>query len=83
MNPRPLMTVQQHIYEEQRRHHPNATGEFSWLLSGLTLATKLGVDVQNLIGVIWSRGLQGGGVMWLRRSESGAITVGCLRRRGT
>lgn len=40
----PLITVQQHIYEEQRRHHPQATGEFSWLLSGLTLATKMIAD---------------------------------------
>ena len=36
----PGLTVQQHILEEQRRHHPHATGEFSWLLSGITLATK-------------------------------------------
>src|SRR5438067_9822032 len=37
----PLMTVQQHILEEQRRRHPHASGEFSWLLSGITLATKI------------------------------------------
>src|SRR5262245_27750146 len=36
-----LLTVQQHILEEQRRHHPQASGEFSWLLSGITLATKI------------------------------------------
>ena len=36
-----LQTVQQHILEEQRRHHPQASGEFSWLLSGITLATKI------------------------------------------
>lgn len=36
-----LMTVQQHILEEQRRHYPQASGEFSWLLSGITLATKI------------------------------------------
>jgi fructose-1,6-bisphosphatase I len=36
-----LLTVQQHILEEQRRHHPEASGEFSWLLSGITLATKI------------------------------------------
>src|SRR3954454_12442779 len=36
-----LVTVQQHIQEEQRRFHPHATGEFSWLLSGITLATKI------------------------------------------
>jgi len=36
-----LLTVQQHILEEQRRFHPQASGEFSWLLSGITLATKI------------------------------------------
>jgi fructose-1,6-bisphosphatase I len=36
-----LLTVQQHILEAQRRHHPRASGEFSWLLSGITLATKI------------------------------------------
>jgi fructose-1,6-bisphosphatase I len=36
----PLMTVQQHILNEQRRF-AGASGEFSWLLSGITLATKL------------------------------------------
>lgn len=37
---RPIVTVQQHILEYQR-HYPQATGEFSWLLSGITLATKI------------------------------------------
>jgi fructose-1,6-bisphosphatase I len=36
-----LLTVQQHILEEQRRLYPDASGEFSWLLSGITLATKI------------------------------------------
>jgi fructose-1,6-bisphosphatase I len=36
-----LLTVEQHILEEQRRRHPQATGEFSWLLSGICLATKM------------------------------------------
>jgi fructose-1,6-bisphosphatase I len=36
-----LLTVQQHILEEQRRRFPDASGEFSWLLSGITLATKI------------------------------------------
>jgi fructose-1,6-bisphosphatase I len=36
-----LLTVQQHILEEQRRNFPPASGEFSWLLSGITLATKI------------------------------------------
>src|SRR5262245_7024344 len=37
---RPIMTVQQHILQEQKRF-PGASGEFSWLLSGITLATKM------------------------------------------
>jgi fructose-1,6-bisphosphatase I len=35
-----LITVQQHILQDQKRF-PGASGEFSWLLSGITLATKL------------------------------------------
>jgi fructose-1,6-bisphosphatase I len=34
------VTVQQHILSQQKRF-PGATGEFSWLLSGVTLATKM------------------------------------------
>jgi fructose-1,6-bisphosphatase I len=37
----PISTVGQHILREQHRHSPNATGSFSWLLSGITLATKM------------------------------------------
>lgn len=37
---KPVVTVQQHILQEQMRF-PGASGEFSWLLSGITLATKL------------------------------------------
>jgi fructose-1,6-bisphosphatase I len=37
----PIVTVQQHIKEQQSLHAPHATGEFSWLLSGITLATKM------------------------------------------
>lgn len=39
-NPHPIFTVQQHILREQSRF-PSASGEFSWLLSGITLATKM------------------------------------------
>src|SRR6185503_12465073 len=35
-----ITTVQQHILQEQKRF-PGASGEFSWLLSGITLATKM------------------------------------------
>lgn len=37
---RPIMTLQQHILQQQKLH-PGASGEFSWLLSGITLATKM------------------------------------------
>lgn len=37
---KPIITVQQHILQEQKRF-PGASGEFSWLLSGITMATKL------------------------------------------
>jgi fructose-1,6-bisphosphatase I len=33
-------TLQQHVLDQQREH-PHATGQFSWLLSGITLATKI------------------------------------------
>lgn len=36
----PIVTVEQHILQEQQRF-PGASGEFSWLLSGITLGTKL------------------------------------------
>jgi fructose-1,6-bisphosphatase I len=36
-----IVTVQQHILLEQRRRFPQASGAFSWLLSGITLATKM------------------------------------------
>lgn len=35
-----ILTIQQHILREQKRF-PDATGEFSWLMSGITLATKM------------------------------------------
>jgi fructose-1,6-bisphosphatase I len=38
--PAPILTIQQHILQDQKRF-PGASGEFSWLLSGITMATKL------------------------------------------
>lgn len=38
---RPIVTAQQYFLEQQREHSPGASGEFSWLLSGITLATKM------------------------------------------
>ena len=36
-----IITVQQHILQQQEEHFPEAGGTFSWLLSGITLATKM------------------------------------------
>jgi fructose-1,6-bisphosphatase I len=35
-----IVTVQQHLLQQQKKH-PAATGNLSWLLSGITLATKM------------------------------------------
>jgi fructose-1,6-bisphosphatase I len=36
-----IVTVQQHIMQQQQVHSPRADGTLSWLLSGITLATKM------------------------------------------
>lgn len=38
---RPIITAQQHFLEQQHGHSSEDSGEFSWLLSGITLATKM------------------------------------------
>ncbi len=45
------MTVGHHILEQQRHRFPDATGEFSWLLSGLTLATKMIASTVRRMGL--------------------------------
>ena len=57
----PIMTVQQHILEEQRRFFPGASGEFSWLLSGITLATKIIADQVRRAGLANILGAAAGG----------------------
>jgi fructose-1,6-bisphosphatase I len=49
--PRQLTTVAQHIIEQQRAH-PTATGQFSWLLSGITLATKIIESYVRRAGIV-------------------------------
>lgn len=84
----PMMTVQQHILEEQRRVAPNATGEFSWLLSGITLATKM-IDAQvrraglvDILGAIGSENVQGEAVQKLDLFANEALKA-CLGNRGS
>jgi fructose-1,6-bisphosphatase I len=82
-----FLTVQQHIQEEQQRVHPHASGEFSWLLSGITLATKI-VAAQirraGLVDVIGSTGatnVQGESVQKLDILANQALLT-CLGNRG-
>ncbi len=53
-----ITTFQQHVSEEQR-HFPGATGEFTWLMSGLSLACKMiqaQVRQAALTGILGSNG---------------------------
>jgi fructose-1,6-bisphosphatase I len=54
-----IKTLQRHLLEQQRAH-PTATGEFSWLLSGITLATKIIAAQVRRIGLGDLRGAAGG-----------------------
>src|SRR5207245_2251876 len=82
-----LLTVQQHILEEQRRHHPDASGEFSWLLSGITLATKIIADrvrragLADLLGSAGRSNVQGETVQKLDVLANQAL-LHCLGKRG-
>jgi len=59
-----LLTVQQHILKEQERV-PGSGGEFAWLMSGITLATKMiaarvrRAGLTDLIGTQGTTNIQG------------------------
>jgi fructose-1,6-bisphosphatase I len=82
-----LLTAEQHILEEQRRNHPRATGEFSWLLSGILLATKfIAANVRraglaNVLGAAGRVNVQGEAVQKLDVLANQAL-LECLGRRG-
>src|SRR5262249_45544186 len=81
------LTVEQHILEEQRRHYPEATGEFSWLLSGITLAAKIIADqvrragLVDVLGAAGPENVQGGQVPNLDVPANKAL-LGRLGTRG-
>jgi fructose-1,6-bisphosphatase I len=50
-DPDQFITLPQHLIEQQRKH-PTATGEFSWLLSGLTLAACLIQAIVRRAGLV-------------------------------
>src|SRR5262249_8293062 len=82
-----LLTVEQHILMEQRRLRPHSSGEFSWLLSGVTLAAKLvSAEVRRggLAGILGSAGttnVQGETVQKLDVLANQAL-LHCLGTRG-
>jgi fructose-1,6-bisphosphatase I len=82
-----VMTLQQHILEEQRRRFPQATGEFSWLLSGLTLAAKMiesrvrRAGLTDLLGSTGRQNVQGETVQKLDVFANQAL-LSCLGGRG-
>jgi fructose-1,6-bisphosphatase I len=83
----PLMTVQQHILAEQRRLYPDASGEFSWLLSGITLATKMiaaqvrRAGLVDIAGAVGGQNVQGEAVQKLDVIANQAL-LHCLGNRG-
>lgn len=81
----PLLTVQQHILEQQKRF-PGSSGEFSWLLSGITMATKLIQAKVRRAGLTEILGTQGevnvqGEVQQKLDVYSNEVLVHCLRAR--
>jgi fructose-1,6-bisphosphatase I len=82
-----IITVQQHIIERQRLHHPTASGEFSWLLSGITLATKIIADhvrragLRDVLGSVGKTNVQGEIVQKLDIIANETI-MACLGYRG-
>src|SRR5207302_389859 len=87
MKPTSLITVQQHILEEQRRHSPRSSGEFSWLLSGITLATKIiaahvrRAGLADVLGAAGQTNVQGEAVQKLDVLANQAL-LHCLGNRG-
>lgn len=82
-----LVTAQQHIQQEQQRKFPHASGDFSWLLSGITLATKI-VAAQirragliDVVGAVGTTNVQGEAVQKLDILANQAL-ITCLGNRG-
>ncbi len=81
-----LTTVAQHIIEQQR-NHPTASGQFSWLLSGVTLATKIiesyvrRAGIADVLGATTSTNVQGEQVQKLDQIANETVKR-CLGYRG-
>jgi fructose-1,6-bisphosphatase I len=87
MDSTPLLTLQQHVLQQQRKHFPHATGDFSWLFSGLTLATKIieakvrRAGLADILGAAGSTNVQGETVQKLDVLANQAMHH-CLGSRG-
>lgn len=81
-----IKTVEQHLLEQQARF-PHATGEFSWLLSGITLATKIiqsqvqRAGLSEILGETGRINVQGEEVQKLDEIANRTI-IDCLSSRG-
>lgn len=81
------ITAEQHILEQQQRHHPGASGDFSWLLSGITLATKMvaaqvrRAGLVDVLGAAGDMNVQGEEVQKLDVYANKAL-LHCLGNRG-
>src|SRR5512139_813577 len=81
-----IKTVEQHILEQQAKF-PHATGEFSWLLSGITLATKIiqsqvqRAGLSEILGATGRTNVQGEEVQKLDEIANQTI-IHCLASRG-
>ena len=81
------ITAEQHILEQQRLRFPDASGEFSWLLSGITLAAKLiaaqirRAGLTTLLGDTGEKNIQGESVQKLDVFANNALLY-CLGNRG-
>ena len=82
-----VKTWQRHILEQQSQHL-TATGEFSWLLSGITLATKViaaqvrRIGLGDLRGAAGGENVQGETVLKMDRFAD-AVLLDCLGYRDT
>src|SRR4051812_34356487 len=82
-----FLTAQQHIQQEQQRKSPRSSGDFSWLLSGITLATKVvaaqirRAGIVDVVGAAGTTNVQGETVQKLDVLANQAL-LACLGNRG-
>lgn len=81
------ITAEQYILLQQREHFPDASGEFSWLLSGITLACKIVAAAVRRAGLVDVLGATGdtnvqGEVVQKLDHYANTTLLACLGNRG-